>query len=150
MNREFITHDDDFGIRSTLKELFFKIFPKDKVPSWLQGDRNFWFDVFFNQFIPPAYYETKGTIIRHIDEIYHLMTQYRYGILWIKRREQYSAVGLNDSLWRQIKEHMVDLPTYMEIEREKQKWQQTPGYRIEEGFSSPIEEEYVQLNLHRR
>jgi len=145
---KFITKDDDWGIRATLKELFKeKLKEKDHGPTELSVS---WFDIFFNQFLPPPYYETKSTVLRHIDEIKRLIGEYKLGWVWIERKGQYQCAISTNDLDRQIKDGMVTLPTYFEIEEEKKRWQNEIGYRKEEGFSNPIKEEMIQLKIVRR
>jgi|SRR5882724_975118 len=148
---KFITKDDDWGIRITLKEIFFG---KQKECS---KDAFFEFDLFFNQYMPPAYYETKSTILRHLDEIRELLErfhkEYKIGLnkcMWIEKSGQYQCAIITDDLLRQLKSGLIRLPTYLEIEEEKKRWQNTLGYNKEQGFSDPIKEEMIQLNFKRR
>ncbi len=137
---KFITKDDDFGVISLLRELY-----PHKVKLWEDFDKGyeFRFRVWMNQFIPPVFIETKGTIQRHIKEIEAI--QYDPKWVWIKRGNQYGCAILNHDIMNQIKNKQVELPTYQELEEEKQRWQNTPGYDEDEGFSQPIKEEMVQL-----
>ena len=147
-NTKFITKDDHFGIRRTLKEIF-----STKVSYSMEnagGNIDFALNIFVNQFLPPAFYESKGTIVRHLNQIKDILhNKYKIDWVWIKRNNQFSCAIINESLMNQIKSKMVELPTYQEIEEEKQKWQAHPQYNKEEGFSEPLQEEYVQLVIHK-
>ena len=152
---KYIKKDDDFGVIKTLRELYKKRFKTyhDSNMEYELNNRNddmqeFMFNNWMNQFLPPAFYETRGTIQRHIDQIKNIT--YNPTWVWIKRNNQYSCAVLTDQLYRQIKDKEVSLPIYQEIEEEKQKWQATPNYRKEAGKSEPLKEEYVQLVIQRR
>lgn len=143
---KFITKDDDFGIRKTLREIYVEIWKGEESTGRgvvLEDTFNFW----MNQFIPPAWYESKGTILRHLDEIRAI--PYDINWVWIKRGKQYSCAVINHQLLQQIKNKQIDLPTYQEIEEEKQRWQHHPQYNKEEGFSEPLKEEFIQLVIRK-
>lgn len=143
---KFITKDDDFGIRKTLFKLYGNRSKSDCIvtsAAKVEEIFNFW----MNQFIPPAWYESKGTILRHIDEIKAI--PYDPNWVWIKRGKQYTCAVITQQLMQQIRHKQVELPTYQEIEEEKQRWQSHPEYNKEEGFSQPLEEEFVQLVIRK-
>ena len=137
---------DNFGILSSLRRLY----RYKKEMRWLDRDKgyNFRFLVWVNQFLPPTFYESIGTIQRHIDEIYAIT--YKPEWVWIKRNNQYGCAIINDSLLQQLDKKEVELPLYLEIENEKKRWQANENYDKKEGFSNPIKEELIQLVLKRR
>lgn len=160
MKHKFITNDDDWGIRKTVREIYAKY-------SNIAGTRNFEygidiaknqivFDVFYNQFVPPAWRETRSTVLRHIDEIKAIFKRKDYNphYIWFTYKDMngqhnMKCAILTDNLLQRIKSGEVALPTYIEIEEEKMKWQAAPTYNPEQGFSQPIREEFVQLRIHK-
>lgn len=141
---KWIDKDDEWGIRQALKEIYSGTNKKGKVR---KIEDIFLFNVWLNQFIPPPYYETVSTVIRHIDEIKAINF---YGI-WIERKGSFQTVNeFNKLLEWQLKEGMLRLPTYYEIQEELQRIQANPMYEKEKGITSPIKEEFVQLVIKKK
>jgi len=146
-------HDDHFGIIKELKKLYKKLYRKlTHSPSGAFISKDILSDderltIWMRQFLPPAYYASKGAIHRHLEQIKAI--QYQPDWVWIKRGDQYQCAIITTSLKAQIDHQQVEIPTYFSIEEEKKRWQATPNYNKEEGFSSPIEEEVVQLVIHK-
>jgi hypothetical protein len=153
INKDFITKDDEWGIRKTLKDIFS---PKRLAHDWMgnvvkKEEAEMCFNIFFNQFLPPAYRETKSTVIRHVEEIRDIIkNKYEANWVWLERNGGLSCDVITDDILRKIQKNEIRLPLYLEIEEEKKKWQAKPQYRKDEGFSDPIKEEYVQLNLRKK
>lgn len=141
----FITTDDDFGIRQMLREIFV---PMHKKTHGAGEYLELWFNVWMNQFLPPVWYESTGTIQRHIDEI--RAVPYNTVWVWKWRGDDISCDPLTERVAQEIKLGKITLPTYLEIEQAKQRWQNTAGYNKERGFSAPIEEEVIQLRIQKK
>lgn len=148
---KFIVKDDPWGIRKLMRDVFKKHSPFT-IDS-LTVSEKILFDVFFNQFVPPAWRETRKTILRHLTEIKNLLSdpkRYSPMWVWIKRNGQFKCGLWNHEVARMVKNKEVELPTYLEIEEEKMRWQREPNYNKEEGFSQPLEEEVIQIKICKR
>lgn len=151
---KFITKDDIWGVRKAVRTLWNR--HCHSGDSWFNNgyhqrvDRQLEFDAFYNQQIPEAWRETLATVKRHSSEIEELAKNPQYqGLIWFKRNNQINSGYLNNQLVDAIKKQEVMLPTYMEIEEEKQKWQSHANYNKEQGFSEPIKEELIQIRIHK-
>lgn len=145
---------DHFGVKKLMLDLYRKHYnPQRNLsarPIYNEQPEGFYFNIFFHQIVPPPYKQTQETILRHIPNIKALIMNpkiYNRHWVWIKYNHQIKCVHLNNDTIERIKTKQVLLPDYLEIEREKTKWQSHPDYDPHEGFSQPIEEEYIQLQL---
>ena len=137
----YITKDDYFGIRKAVRVIFKKARP-------LEGD--FGFNVLFNQVIPRVWVESYESVLRHAEEIRKLVEEFKPSQVWIERGGRLKCVEMTGDLKVALEKGKIRLPTYLEIEKAKTRWQQKPTYRKEEGFSQPIAEEYVQMKIYRK
>lgn len=151
---KFIEKDDVWGVRRAVRELWNR--RCSSRDNWINGgyhariDKDLEFDAFYNQQVPEAWRETLATVKRHAGDIDALAGNPQYqGIVWFKRNRQFNTGYLNSQLVESIKKGEVALPTYIEIEEEKQRWQSQANYRKEEGFSEPLREEMIQIKIHR-
>lgn len=148
---KFITKDDEWGIRRSIRKIWdSKTIKSDD--SRIAGEEELRFNAFFNQFVPETWKESKATVLRHIEAIKTLIqnSAYQINYVWIRRNNQLKCVKLNPDLARDIKDGRVGLPTYLEIEEEKMKWQRHPEYRTELGKSVPIKEEMISLRIIKK
>lgn len=144
----FITQNDHFGIRKAVRQIW------DSTPKNLY----YWdesietdFDVFFNQTLPRTWIESRESVIRHAQEIRDkIRTDYRKGEIWIKSPSGIKCIAPAAQMMERIKKGEIELPSYLEIEEEKMRWQQHPNYRADEGKSIPIVEEFIQLRIIKR
>lgn len=152
-----MTHDD-WGITRAIRALFLKSinpgFNHYSIGLDIEKDKEFQFWIFFNQWIPNPWKASNEAVYRHIEEICSI-PRFEKGYspywVWVKRANSIRCDLVNDDLYKHVKTHFEDLPTYLEIQEEKQKWQAAYGYDKKiKGVSAPIEEEYVQLRLDRR
>ncbi len=146
-----ILTDDIWGVRRLVKELFDgHIYYLPYKEEYDRLDKEFFFNVFFNQKIPPVWLEGKSSVLRHLSEIKKLLESHQIGEVWTEKPNRgYSCDKLSLELFKRIKQGEVRLLTYLEIEKEKVKWQEKPSYRQSEGYSNPIEEEYIQLRIKK-
>jgi len=149
----FITKDDIWGIKQAIRILWDR--ECGYKSSWSNGgglhsggDKEIEFNAFYNQQVPEAWRETLATVKRHAEEIKELASNPQYqGLVWFKRNGQINSGYLNHQLVNEIKYGELELPTYMEIEEEKQRWQSHDQYQG--GRSQPIREELIQIRMHR-
>jgi hypothetical protein len=149
----FITNDDIWGIRQAIKTIYDR-FPKNRFSNggWHTFiDSRIEFDAFYNQQVPEAWRESLGTVERHVGDIEALLKSenFQEGLIWYVRNGQFNTGYLNQQFVDDIKAGKVVLPTYIEIEEEKQRWQSHPQYNKEKGASSPIREEFIQIKIHK-
>ena len=149
---KFITEDDIWGIRRAVYTLWGETIRNSTDYFGLSSSyRQFAFDAFYNQQIPEAWRETLATVKRHTDDI-KKMVSHSFNLIWYRRNGQINSADLNrcnQQFIQAINNKEIELPTYMEIEEEKQKWQAHPQYNKERGFSQPIREEMIQLKIHK-
>lgn len=140
--------NDHFGITKELRKLYKKLYYKKYHNlHWQILSDEERLSIWMKQFLPPAYYESVGTIHRHLEQI--IAINYVPDWVWIKRGHQYTCAIITTDLYNQIRDKMVEIPTYFSIEAEKKRWQAQPNYNKEEGFSDPVEEEMIQLVIHK-
>lgn len=151
---DFIQKHDPWGISRLVKEIWLKnksTILGDLVSYEIKSEFCFW--VFFNQFVPEPYRASTEAVHRHFDDIVRLCQSangYNPFQTWIKDKTQMKCVIMNADARERLDKKEITLPTYEEIEREKMKWQSNAGYRKSEGFSQPIVEEYIQLNVRKK
>lgn len=144
----FSKREDHWNIRSAVDEIYNSVYHSRSPRTWGDMDQKLFRDAFFFQFVPDIYKSSREAVIRHRKQIEALARQYQPGEIWIKRGKQIKCVGLNHELYTQLTsdKSKIELPLYPEIEQEKTKWQQQPGYRYPERTQA-LEEEYVQLKI---
>jgi hypothetical protein len=148
---KFIVKDDIWGVRQAVRILW----NKRCLSGYNWGrhsriDKEIEFDAFYNQQIPEAWRETLATVKRHAEDIDAVASNSQFqGLVWFKRNGQFNSGYLNQQLADEIRKGGLELPTYIEIEEEKQKWQSHPQYNEERGFSEPIREELIQIRIHK-
>lgn len=146
----FITQNDHFGIRKAVRQIWDST-PKLMIDSPWRKEADTDFDVFFNQTLPRTWIESRESVIRHAQEIRDkIRTDYHRGEIWIKSPSGIKCIVPAAQIMERIKKGEIELPSYLEIEEEKMRWQQHPNYRTEEGESVPIEEEFVQLRIIKK
>lgn len=148
---EFIIKDDPWKRRATARMIYDNAWNTFKFGSLIFRDKDLIFDIIFNQFIPCIYLGSKSTIWRHTQEIKLVIEEYLRvpPKLYIFRKPDIKLIPIVMITQKRLNNWggMGNLPTYLEIEKTKQKWQQQQNYREEEGFSTPIMEEVIQLRL---
>lgn len=162
----FIVEDELFGIRERIRGIW--NLHRRPVESEAYGtssgivkevERKYAFDIFFNQFLPEPWIADTAAVFRHHDEIVGVIKDKAYNTksvwIWILDREvgrsvSYAIINYQLLCKLQDNKYLLGLPTYTDIEKEKQRWQRKATYREEEGKSNLIEEEFVQLHFHRR
>lgn len=145
----FIKEDDIWGVRKTVKEIWARTLREPYLYSMTSEEQKLAFDVFFNQYIPPAWRESKGTVMRHLSEIKALLRDKGYdrSYVWTQRDRQDIKCSIIRSAFDDISKGKTKLVTYNEIEEAKMRWQSHEQYNEDQGFSRPIEEEVIQLRL---
>lgn len=153
-NKKLEIKFDEWGIMKGALEIYSREILLLEVTN---NDYNLAFYIFFTQFLPDPWKESRGTIIRHYDEIVSLLHSDSYDPSWcwikfpkLKNQSQIRCNNLTQILYRLIKSGERELATYLEIEKQKNEWQAHPSYRKDEGFTTPIIEEVVQLKINKR
>lgn len=142
--------EDHWGIKRAVREIFDSNKPRIQTVPQHVDDNELLFDVFFYQFVPDVWKASRESVIRHRQDIEKIITSgvYKKGYIWIKRGNSLKCGLLTPNFLLNIKS--VELPTYIEIEKEKTRWQNNPKYNEEQGKTVALEEEYVQLRIIKK
>lgn len=147
---KFLLSPDPWGIMEGVRILFDEVWKKSFTNSeYHDAVKEHRFLVLYNQVLPEAWLVSKSTIWRHVkeikDEIRDFLTTPNY--VWVFKNPDMKKVPLsNPDVLKKIEEDgWENLPTYLEIEKTQQKWQQSAGYN--QTTSEPLTEELILIKI---